>query len=246
MGVSHHAWGAVVPLLVERCTVVAYDRSGLGASPVDPAPRNLDRLVGDLGDVLDQCGDGPFVLVGHSWGGPIVRCAASRAPDRVAGIVLVDATDERCDLFFGAAAERQTAMAARVMPIAARLGLTRLAAKRFARHLPPRAALGMRAEDGTPAAVRVQIAELEFHVADLRRLRGAPPVLPDVPVSVITGTVNGWGERRRRPELVAAHRATAASIPQGRHVEATRSSHYVPLTEPQLVADEILRIVAST
>ena len=77
-----------------RTTAVVYDRSGLGRSPADPKSRTLHRLASDL---LDHLGHGPFVLVAHSWGGPIVRVAAAASPGRVAGLVLVDQTDEGCD-----------------------------------------------------------------------------------------------------------------------------------------------------
>src|SRR5687767_3209629 len=69
MGVSRNMWGAVVPLVATRTTVVVYDRSGLGRSPRADGPRDLARLVDDLLDVLAGLGTGPFVLVGHSWGG---------------------------------------------------------------------------------------------------------------------------------------------------------------------------------
>ncbi|NYI77672.1 pimeloyl-ACP methyl ester carboxylesterase [Nocardioides panzhihuensis] len=43
--------------------------------------------------MLDAIGEtGPVVLVGHSWGGPILRCFADQHPERVAGLVFVDAT----------------------------------------------------------------------------------------------------------------------------------------------------------
>ncbi|MGW0594332.1 alpha/beta fold hydrolase [Streptosporangium sp. NPDC002607] len=38
-------------------------------------------------------GQGPFILVGHSAGGPIIRLAAAGRADRIAGLVLVDPTD---------------------------------------------------------------------------------------------------------------------------------------------------------
>lgn len=60
---------------------------------------------------------------------------------------------------------------------------------------------------------------------------------------MISGAKSGALGRRRRTALIAAHQARAEAAPQGRHVLATRSAHLVPLTEPELVADEILRIV---
>lgn len=243
MGASRNTWGAVVPAVAERTTTVAYDRSGLGRSPRDPASRGLARLTADAVDLLDHVGPGPFVLVGHSWGGPIARCVAAEAPERVAGLVLVDQSDEGCDLFFSKANERQIRFSTPLMPVAARLGLVRLGVNRLAASLPEPAASAMRGEDGTVAAVRALNAELAGSIDDLRRLRTYPPVPPEVPVTVITGTRSGRLERGRRPALLAAHRARAAALPQGRHVAAEASSHYVPFTEPELVAREILRIV---
>ena len=243
MGVSHHMWGAVTPLLADGTATVLYDRSGLGTSPTDPSPRGLDRLVDDHLDVLRDSGDAPFVLVGHSWGGPIVRCAAARVPDRIAGLVLVDQTDEGCDLFFEPANEKRSTGFARMVPILGRTGMGRLIARRQARHLPEPAASGMRREDGTLAALRTQAAELVGSIDDLRRLRDHPVALPDVPVTVISGEIETRMERGRRGGLIEAHRRTAASVPRGRHVLATRSGHLVPFTEPELVAAEIDRVV---
>lgn len=72
--------------------------------------RRLHTLAEDLGDLLDHLErvgpGGPFLLVGHSWGGPLVRLAAAAQPARVAGPVLVDPTDESCDLLFQPALRR--------------------------------------------------------------------------------------------------------------------------------------------
>jgi pimeloyl-ACP methyl ester carboxylesterase len=239
MGASRNMWGAVAPLVAQRTSTVVYDRSGLGRSPADTQPRTLRRLADDLVDVLDHLGDGPFVLVGHSWGGPVVRLAAARIPDRIAGVVLVDATDEDCELFSSKANDRQSRMMIRFGPAMARIGLIKLGVKRLAAQLPQPAADRMRAEDGTVAAARTMGAELKACIADTRALRANPPQLPGVPVTVISGMVTTRVERRRRPELIAAHRARAAAYPRGRHIEATASSHYVPFTEPQLIAAEI-------
>jgi pimeloyl-ACP methyl ester carboxylesterase len=243
MGTSRNMWGAVAPKVAMRATAVVYDRAGLGRSPAATGPRDLAHLVADLEAVLAHLGAGPFVLVGHSWGGPIVRAAAADRPDRIAGLVLVDQTDEGCDLFFEKVNERQVAWGPRLLPLAARLGLLRIPVKRLSVHLPEDWAAAFRAEDGTLPAIRAQVAELVPSIDDLRRLREEPLALPDVPVSVISGMQNGVGERDRRPAIIATHRATAAALPRGRHVEAARSSHYVPVTEPDLIVAEVLRIL---
>ncbi len=243
MGGSRAMWGAVLPAVAARTSTVVYDRSGLGRSPAAPGPRGLDELVADHLDVLASV-DGPVVLVGHSWGGPIVRVAASRVPDRVVGVVLVDQTEELCDLFFTPKNRSRTAMMMRTLPTIGRLGLFRIPARRLARHLPEPHRSAMRAEDGTAAAVATQVAEVARSIDDLRELRDDPPALPDVPVTVISGTARSRLEPKgQRDDLVVAHRRRAEGLPQGRWVEAARSSHMVPFTEPDLVATEVLRLV---
>jgi pimeloyl-ACP methyl ester carboxylesterase len=243
MGGSHHMWGAVVPALAARTRTVAYDRSGLGRSPRDDAPRDLARLTSDLVDLLDHLGGRPVVLVGHSWGGVVIRAAAAQVPDRIAGLVLVEPSDEGCAPMLAPANERRSRSATWVMPLMTRLGLTRLYVRRLARQLPEHAASGMRAEDGTRAATRTHVAEVVGSLDDLRRLLHEPPALPDVPVTVISGTVASRLEGEHRPALVAAHQARADAAPQGRHVLAERSGHMVPFTEPDLVVAEILRVL---
>ena len=70
--------------------VVAYDRAGLGSSqtgPVDLVPEQESQA---LRRSLDRLGAGRIVLIGHSYGGLLSILHAMRAPDRVAGLVLVD------------------------------------------------------------------------------------------------------------------------------------------------------------
>ncbi len=243
MGGSRNMWGAVVGPVAQVTSVVVYDRSGLGRSPRDHATRDLTRMSNDLLDLLAELGDGPFVLVGHSWGGPIVRRAAEARPGVIAGLVLVDQTDERCDLYFTSSNELRSRVFARLMPTLGRLGLGRSVTKRLAKDLPDPWAHWFRAEDGTVEAMRAQGAEMAASVQDLRELRQHPPVLPDVPVTVISGGRVGRLERSQRLPLIEAHRAGAEAHPQGRHVRAEGSSHMVPFTEPRVVVDEVLRVV---
>ena len=218
MGMSRHTWGAVAPLVAAETTTVVYDRSGLGRSPATATPRDVAHLADDLLDVLATLGTGPFVLVGHSWGGPIIRQAAATAAPETVGRPRARRPERR--------ALRPVLRTRQRPPGEDRRGggtgagparILRLMMRRLAAPLPEPAASGLRLEDSTPAAARAQLAEMEHSIDDLRRLRDDPPLMPDVPVTVISGTVTSWFERHRRPALVAAHQATATAYPQGRH-----------------------------
>ena len=96
-------WSAVQGEVATTTRVCSYDRANVpgGASdPSDPTAstprlRSAAELVADLHALLAAAAvPGPYVLVGHSVGGLIVRLYAATYPDEVAGMVLVDATHE--------------------------------------------------------------------------------------------------------------------------------------------------------
>src|SRR5690349_3978938 len=86
----------LVQARVERfARICTYDRAGYAWSDPGPKPRTFDQLNLELHDALRRLGErGPFVLVGHSFGGGVVRQFALRYPKDVAGLVLVDIVPE--------------------------------------------------------------------------------------------------------------------------------------------------------
>ncbi|KJK57988.1 alpha/beta fold hydrolase [Saccharothrix sp. ST-888] len=80
-------------LLAARTRSVLVDRLGAGWSDVGPFPRTTAAEAEELLAALEGAGErGPFLLVGHSFGGLLVANAARRRPDLVAGLVLLDPT----------------------------------------------------------------------------------------------------------------------------------------------------------
>lgn len=89
------SWANVQSLLSSRVRTCAYDRAGLGSSEPGPAPRTMKQEVFELHALLEAAKvRGPFVLVGHSIGGLLVRLYTEQYPANVVGLVLVDPTHE--------------------------------------------------------------------------------------------------------------------------------------------------------
>jgi pimeloyl-ACP methyl ester carboxylesterase len=121
-------WGVVQARLAAKgLHSIAYDRAGLGLSDPGPQPRDGRALNADLSAVLSAMGEsGPFVLVGHSMGGLMVRLYALTHPAEALGVVLVDAVvPDVMASRQGALAVRAYGRAMRWVGVGARLGLMR-------------------------------------------------------------------------------------------------------------------------
>ncbi|USQ97837.1 alpha/beta fold hydrolase [Caulobacter sp. RL271] len=96
LGDDTSTWGLVQPAIAKRTTTCSYDRAGIGFS--DPARRasSASNIADDLHRLLAKAGlKGPYVLVGHSYGGLTSQLYASRYPKDVAAFVGVDPANER-------------------------------------------------------------------------------------------------------------------------------------------------------
>ena len=95
LGGTSADWGFVQPDVARFTRVCSYDRAGMGYSDSGPSPRTARRIASELAELLDRSGiQGPVVLVAASSAGLNVRVFASDRPQRVAGLVLVDASHE--------------------------------------------------------------------------------------------------------------------------------------------------------
>jgi pimeloyl-ACP methyl ester carboxylesterase len=92
LGMSAH-WVRVQQQLAQSMRVCAYDRAGMGWSEAGPEPRDAKQISSELHTLLKSADtEGPYVLVGHSYGGLYTRMYAARYPKQVAGVVLVDSS----------------------------------------------------------------------------------------------------------------------------------------------------------
>jgi pimeloyl-ACP methyl ester carboxylesterase len=85
---------------VEKFTqVVSYDRAGSAWSELGPSPRTMKQICYELFTALNNAHiEKPYILVGHSIGGLLIRTFAEEYPDHVFGVILVDATSDDTEL----------------------------------------------------------------------------------------------------------------------------------------------------
>ncbi len=90
------AWGLIQPEVAKLTRVCSYDRAGLGWSDSGPSPRIAETAAQELHRLLQNAErTGPFVLVGHSYGGIVIRKYFDLFPDDVAGLAFVDPSNPK-------------------------------------------------------------------------------------------------------------------------------------------------------
>jgi pimeloyl-ACP methyl ester carboxylesterase len=93
LGDTSFTWQLVQPEVSKFTRVCSYDRAGYGWSDAPNEARTSSNIAGELDRLLIRAAvPGPYVLVGHSFGGYNIRMFASRHRDQVAGMVFVDSS----------------------------------------------------------------------------------------------------------------------------------------------------------
>src|SRR4030042_3362183 len=88
-------WALVQPEVARFTRICSYDRAGYRWSESSPHPRTATTMVEELHMLLVNAKvEGPYVLVGHSLGGMLMRVYAHNYTDEVIGLVLVDSLHE--------------------------------------------------------------------------------------------------------------------------------------------------------
>ena len=267
LGGSSISWALVQPAIASLTRVCAYDRAGFGWSDAGPMPRTAGRVADELYTLLERGGvDPPFVLVGHSFGGLVMRIFAARYRSKTTGLVLVDpahpedwvspAPKEQIKIDRGVRLCRSGAKAARfgaakVVSGLASLGFFGVArglAKVVSRgglsredegilapvwKLPPEARRPLRrfwTQEKFFAALGNQIATISTSAAET--LDESARGFGDLPLVTISSTDPGDYRLRQQDAL-------AALSTRGTHIIASKSGHWIPLDQPQVVIDAI-------
>jgi pimeloyl-ACP methyl ester carboxylesterase len=243
-------WQTVQPKVVNFARVCSYDRSGLGWSESGPSPRTSQRIVKELHALLENAGvGGPYVLVGHSFGGANVQLYASEYPEEVAGMVLVDsALDVRVldeDLRDATANATPSPLTVKVL---APLGIPRLIASEED-SLPRRLAQERSTiYSGTRHlyAFSDESATINESVATAT---DAAPSLGDKPLIVLIAGARQYPgftkeQAKRADKQTNEFEASRQDLSENsKLVVAKNSAHYIQFDRPGLVVDAIRQVV---
>ena len=245
LGANGFYWSKTYKMLAEKLPdvcIVAYDRAGMGASDPDPRPRTLAHMADDLDTIIDSFVPRQVFLIGHSWGGTLAQFAAARrraAGRTITGVMLVDSST-RTSQYSSLKVRASVALAPPILRLLGRTRLAKWAMFHLGTGLPRPLRNAVIAGSASRTATEAAAAEAELFLSEIDWLSEQPLQLDGVDVCVISGMKGSKIVAKIRRELIAAHQKIAAA---GRWVPATKSAHNIPLSEPELIAEQIVDMV---
>jgi pimeloyl-ACP methyl ester carboxylesterase len=223
-GMDSTEWNALAPRLAQEtgATVIAYDRAGFGQSDLPETPYDLREDTAALWRGLRSLGlDRNLVLVGHSYGGFLIRFEAAEHPESVRGLVFVDPfTVEFVDALGIDYCDNH--------PMMGKLPFDASHPETLSK--PQRALVRM------VGAPRSNLAE---KIAVMRKA-----VVPEgLPVRVITSRTAWLPDPKETEAWRESHRRFTASIPGAQLVPAEKSGHMIPFSQPDLIVSVVSEVV---
>lgn len=235
LGGTSLEWEAVMHRLGGPSRVCVFDRAGYGWSQMGPYPRTSSQHANDLYLLLTNAGEeGPFLLVGHSYGGYNMQLFARRYPFLVAGLVLIDASHpEQVERFLAPPYK------VRIAPSSS-YGMVRFGDVPKLHPAMPRAARELslfQYQNWRPRRT------LSFELLGWREseaeLRAEPPLQP-MPLVVLTRGKRVWPTGAHGDALeqlwIDLQSELVAQSPTAAHLVARASGHQIHLDQPDLVA----------
>jgi len=232
-------------LLARNHRVILVDRPGHGwsprARPEDSTPAVQARM---LAQALQRYGLGPVILVVHSWSGALGTRMALDFPDRVAGLVMLAPVTHTWPGGVGRFNEiAATPVLGAVLANTITLPLGLVLAGPGARSVFQPQPMPDDFLDRTATPLLLRPGEFIANARDLVTLKQAVaaqvPRYPEIrmPVTVIAGEAD-------RTVFTDIHsRAFAAAVPQTRLIVLPDVGHMVQNAVPDLVSDEVDRML---
>ena len=245
--------------LSQRTRVCSYDRMGIGWSDRAPSRIPVSMLARDLGTLLDEVSpNAPAILVASSIGGLPVEFFARQHPERVAGLVFLDAGNGQA--VRGALNRHYVPMLATVgCPVvraAGAIALVRLwdpwqMRRERSEGSARSAALMYGAKPWVMLCAMVRAGE-----ATVSEFDGAPPLRRELPITALSAETReeflppalaGWIQLRGSVDaLRETHQRLAQGSARGVWRVVPGSSHLIASTQPQAAIDAVSQMISGS
>ena len=252
------SWALVHDSIATTTRTCAYSRAGIMWSDAASGAFDSKRVAEDLHSALTKAGERPpFVVVGHSLGGPYALNFTGLYPTDVAGLVFVDASHpdqlERLRKATGKSMEAPTGMLSAVAALSW-TGIVRLVPDGGPSKLPPTAVAAAGAYTSTslgPTLDELKGLAATFQSAgQYRQLGDRPLVVLTAMAPMPANVLKGVGMTREQGERMQAawkalHDEEAAWSTHSRHELVPDATHYIQLDRPDVVIKAVREVVGA-
>jgi pimeloyl-ACP methyl ester carboxylesterase len=238
------SWAAYVQPEVAKITrVCTYDRAGMGWSEAGPLPRDAAQSAKELHTLLQKANiPEPYVMVGHSLGGLLVRVFVHDYASEIAGVVLVESMNPEK---FTRSPEIQAQSESRSQPFSLQAALARFGVIRLLVKVPGIApSLSPNEEAYYPLYIRPQSFQATDNESQGMPAAGAQAVavknFDDLPLIVLTAKLNNnlaWQEQQTELLQLSSN---------SQHLFAENSGHNIQADEPSAAVAAIVQMVEQT
>ena len=251
------SWVAVHDSIARTTRTCAYSRAGILWSDPAPGAFTAARAARDLRTALARAGErAPFVMVGHSLGGPYVVSFTKLHGDDVRGLVLVDASHPDQFARFREATGKALQPPAGLLAFGSTFAWTGIARLAPLGDAPPAwPTLAVRAPRAyfsrSISALSAETKAVDSTLAlanDARQLGSRPLVVLTAGAEADTAAIAAMGltveqESRRRAAWLALQADEASWSSEGRHEVVPNASHYIQFDRPDVVIGAVRDVV---
>jgi pimeloyl-ACP methyl ester carboxylesterase len=254
---SSSTWLFIQPDIAKTTRVCSYDRAGYGWSDPSPHPRTASWRADELHMLLVNSNNhGPYVLVGHSLGGMLVRVYAHNYPDEVVGMVLVDSMhEEHYERLPGAKSSiPDSAQQFRMLGLLSSTGLMALAPQTIPnQEFPDEVFEQYKVVWATSGHLRTAASELDAMLESTAEMRALHITgFGNLPLSVLSAgvyhpnlAISDAENQQYWDEWQAMQSELATLSSMTNHTIAEKSGHTIQYEQPDLVIDAILEMLAT-
>lgn len=238
-------WITIQNNLADNLKVCSYDRAGYGWSDPGPIPRTTDRITYELYSLLVESKiPGPYLLVGHSFGGYNIRYFASKYPNLTAGMILVDSSHpEQFNTEEFKRIEKKQENNTPKNSYKVRIIYPIISDSYPAEN--KRIAFRLMSTMKFRSTLLNEMENMEISAKQVSRETNHPPYI--FPVTILTRGKRVWayddlGDRREQQWLRLQNDLEHISM-QSRHYLAEKSGHIIHLDQPDFVSNNIISTV---
>jgi pimeloyl-ACP methyl ester carboxylesterase len=232
---SYKDWEYIQEKLSQYTKVISYDRAGYGWSNSAKNERTAEQIADDLHQLLHEAGEkGPFILVGHSFGGFTQQVFAHKYKDEAAGLVLVDSShveqeggSSNAEIYLIRALKEigvgHLLELINMLPIYDYFVEDKTSVHFFHQHFYNSNQISEMQNMMTKSAEQVRAAQKAGY--------------GDIPLRIISA------EHEEYPEWTELQEQNASLSTNGKHLVVKGASHYIHLDKPELVIDTIIELL---